>query len=30
VQEFSGYNVHQSLAGDYAVTLHVALGYTLF
>jgi hypothetical protein len=30
IQEYAGYNVHQSLAGHYIFSLNVAIGYTLF
>ena len=30
IQEYAGYNVHQSLVGHYIFSLNVALGYTLF
>lgn len=30
IQEYAGYNVHQSLVGHYIFNLNVALGYTLF
>lgn len=30
MQEYAGYNLHQSLAGYYLFSLNVALGYTLF
>lgn len=30
IQEYAGYNVHQSLAGYYIFSFNVAIGYTLF
>jgi hypothetical protein len=30
IQEYSGYQVHQSLFGNYIFSMNVALGYTLF
>lgn len=30
IQEYAGYNVHQSLFGHYILSLNVSLGYTLF